>query len=175
MQNSSGGGNTQYLAFTACSNLKWLSTRVPSRVHLANVRLHFNGWHSERRYQVRDSTCRLCRKEGCEDSLEHFLVCDFVHGCFPDSWKSGVPGRIAVGRFFLLGMPEEDMIVMSIFLFALYSVCNELRHCNIHSELKHSLWRAMGEIYLRPRTKQAWCRIFGPPPGSTRRPRTAVT
>ena len=40
------GGHVQYLTYTACENLKWLSRRVPSKVHLANVRLHFNGWHT---------------------------------------------------------------------------------------------------------------------------------
>jgi len=161
------GGNPQFLAYTACRNLKWLSMQVPSRVHLANVRLHFNGWHTDCRYQRRDSLCRFCEGAGTEDRVEHFLECDFVHNCFPAHWKPGSTSHIPVERFFLLRMPEEDMIVMSVFNYALYTICNEIRHCNIHPELKQALWRTMGGIYLKPRAKQAWLRIFGPPGGVT--------
>ena len=50
------------LAGLACKYLHLLSRRVPSRVHLANVRLHYNGWHTEARCQHRsNSKCVFCR------------------------------------------------------------------------------------------------------------------
>ena len=49
---------------------------------------------------------------------------------------------------------------MSVFNFALYIVCNVLRHCDVRSELRLCLFRIMGEIYLQPSAKKAWGDIF---------------
>jgi len=156
------GGNEQYLAHTACLNLKWLSTQVPARVHLANVRLHLNGWHTERRYQ-RNSVCRFCEIADSEDSIEHFVRCSWVSSFFPRSLQVEAPGRISHALLFLFGVGESEKIAISIFNFGLYTVCNELRHSNNKRDLKLTLKRIMGEIYMRPAVLQAWERFFGYP------------
>ena len=162
------GGHVPYLTFTACENLKWLSLQVPARVHLANVRLHFNGWHTDRRYQDKHTQCRFCRDEHSEDSLEHYMICTWVNSCFPPHWKTGSPPQVQSSRFFLLCLPQQEVITMSVFHFALYSVCNELRHCNIRSDLKHCLWRAMREVYLKPAVRKVWEETFGHPVSAQR-------
>ena len=75
------GSNTPMkLAVSAATHLKWLGKRLPSRVHLANVRFQFNGWHTARRYQRRvGSSCPFCNNEAAEDSIEHFVYCPAVH------------------------------------------------------------------------------------------------
>ena len=157
------GGYVPYLTFSACSNLKWLSKQVPARVHLVNVRLHFNGWHTECRYQRRDTLCRFCMKEDSEDRIEHFLVCEWVNSCFPPHWKEGDPPIVPTGKFFLLCLTDDEKIAMSVFIYALYTVCNELRHSCIRPELKQTLLRTMGEVYLRPSVRKVWDGIFGFP------------
>ena len=47
------------LAAKAAKNLRWLAKRVPPRVHIANTRLHLNGWHTGRRYQRRNESCKF--------------------------------------------------------------------------------------------------------------------
>ena len=88
------------LTSKACKNLVWLSRGVPARVHLANLRLHFNGWHTSARYQQRaGSTCLFCSQEGSEDSLEHILVCPFIHSLLPHNLKKGAPPRLPIKHF----------------------------------------------------------------------------
>ena len=166
----------EFLTYTACNNLKWLSQQVPARVHLANVRLHFNGWHTECRYQVKNSTCRFCHDPDSEDRIEHYLKCSFVHSFFPDSWKMGQPPRVPIGKFFLFCLPDDEKVAMAIFIFGLYSICNQLRHCDIKPELHQALRRTMGEIYLKPSARNTWDGIFGfPRPPEQHRPRVHTT
>ena len=162
-------GSVPYLTYTACENLKWLSHHVPARVHLANARLHFNGWHTECRYQRRGAPCRFCLEQGSEDRIEHFLECEWVSSCFPLLWKQGEPPKVPPSKFFLLGLGEDDKVVLAISNWSLYTVCNSIRHCNIRSELRRALMRTMGEIYMRPSVKKAREDIFGfpRPPEST--------
>ena len=67
------------LAQRSLTKLKLLSRWVPPRVHISNVRLHFNGWHTEARYQRRVGiVCISCQREDSEDSIEHILRCPCI-------------------------------------------------------------------------------------------------
>ena len=102
--------------------------------------------------------CRFCDEERSEDSLEHFLVCKWVHSCFPACWKQGA--TVPAAKFFLLMLSPSEKVAMSIFIFALYTICNEIRHCNVQPEAKQALWRVAGEVYLRPFARKAWNEFF---------------
>ena len=39
--------NVAGITLTKVKCLKWLARRVPPRVHIANTRFHFNGWHTD--------------------------------------------------------------------------------------------------------------------------------
>ena len=91
----------------AAKVLKWLSSRVPARVHNANVRLHLNGFHTGRRYQNREAICPFCQSSTSEDSIEHLLRCSVIQNLFPPSLKSGNPARIPAKMFFLLEGSQE--------------------------------------------------------------------
>ena len=154
------GGYDQHLAFTACQTLKWLSSQVPARVHVANVRFHFNGWHTHRRYQDRVRKCRFCDLAGTEDSIEHFVCCSWVNSCFPPHLKTGSPPRIPKSLFFLLGLGDDEKVAIAIFIYALYTICNEVRHSGVTSDLHLILERVMGEVYMKPAVLNTWRRIF---------------
>ena len=142
------------LAFSAATQLKWIGKRLPSRVHLANVRFHFNGWHTARRYQRRHgSSCPFCKNESAEDSIEHFVYCPAVHGLFPESWKSGNPPRIPLRNLFLFGLSGEQRLAVALIMYALYSVHNEYRHSNHRHDFKNTVFRIIAEVYLQPRLK----------------------
>ena len=150
------------LTSKACKNLLWLSRRVPARVHLANLRLHFNGWHTSARYQQRaGSTCLFCSQEGSEDSLEHILVCPFIHSLSPPSFKKGAPPRLPIKHFFLFGLDGKHRIAMAVFVFALYTMHNELRHSADKSERRHCISRIAGDACARPAMRHAWRDVFG--------------
>jgi hypothetical protein len=153
-------GYVPFLTYTACSNLKWLSTKVPARVHLANVRLHFNGWHTERRYQRKHSVCTFCKLHGSEDSLEHYFKCSFVNNRFPRDWKVAGSQTIEACKFVLLRLSDNEKIVMSVFNYALYNMSNFLRHVDARSDLNHTLYRIMGEVYLKPSVRKTFEDIF---------------
>ena len=58
----------------SCKHLRWIGKCVPARVHIANMRFHCNGWHTEARYQRRSgSVCMFCELDNSEDSIEHIL------------------------------------------------------------------------------------------------------
>ena len=73
-----------------CKHLRWLGKVVPSRVHLANIRFHCDGWHTAARYQRRvGSQCVFCQQTQSEDSINHILRCPIIQDLFPESLKRG--------------------------------------------------------------------------------------
>ena len=87
-----GHMSSGFYSQVACHTLKKLSTEVPARVHLANVRFHCNGWHTEARYQRRlGSRCNFCQDPSSQDCIEHLLVCPRIQTFFPARMKSGSP------------------------------------------------------------------------------------
>ena len=151
----------EYLTYTACQNLKWLSLHLPSRAHLANVRFHFNAWHTNRRYQRRDKLCIFCGQEGSQDSIEHIVVCQVVQACLPSSLKAGTPPSVPAKTFFLIALDDDTKVVMGVFIFALYTMHNEVRHGAGMTDFKKTIRRIMTEIYMKPRILKLWEALFG--------------
>ena len=150
------------IGVVACKNLLWLGRRVPSRVHLANIRLHYNGWHTARRYQRRaGSACLFCNADGSEDSIEHILKCDFVHSLFPRCLKKGSPPRVPLKHFFLFGLDGKHKIAFGLMNFALYTMHNNLRHDPSKTELRQCIRRIAGEVRLKPPYQKIWEDVFG--------------
>ena len=150
------------IGVVACKNLLWLGRRVPSRVHLANIRLHYNGWHTARRYQRRaGSTCLFCNADVSEDSIEHILKCDFVHSLFPRCLKKGSPPRVPLKHFFLFGLDGKHKIAFGLMIFALYTMHNNLRHDPNKTELRLCIRRIAGEVRLKPPYQKIWEDVFG--------------
>jgi hypothetical protein len=146
----------------ACKNLLWLGKRVPSRVHLANIRLHYNGWHTARRYQRRaGSICAFCNAATSEDSIQHILKCEFVHNLSPNYLKKGSPPHIPVKYVFLFGLDGKHKIAFGLMVFALYTMHNELRHRPTRIELRQCIMRIAGEIHLQPSHRNMWEEVFG--------------
>jgi hypothetical protein len=49
---------------------------------------------------------------------------------------------------------------MSVFNYALYNMSNFLRHVDARSELKLTLFRIMGEVYLKPAVRKVFDDTF---------------
>ena len=125
--------------------------------------------HTERRYQRRSCACRFCDRVLSEDSIEHFVECAWVNSCFPAHLKVGSPPKVPKAVFFLDGLAEVEKVVVAIFNFALYTLCNELRHTQDRADLTLTLKRIMGEVYMRPAVLNAWQDFFGFRPCTERR------
>ena len=141
------------LSELAVKHLKWLGTRVPPRVHSASIRLHCNGWHTARRYQ-QQKPCVFCKSE--EDSIEHILHCSTIQHMLPPEFKVGVPGRVPMKSFFLFELDGRQRILMSLFVFGIYTLHNQIRHSNETRELRHSLYRIISDVPLHKSIRQAW-------------------
>jgi len=140
------------LSERAISRLAWLSPHVPPRVHVANVRLHLNAWHTKRRYQQTDLTpCHFCGKQ-VVDSLEHIFHCDLVRLLFPSAWRGNI------SRCFFLSGGDEDVLLASILLYGIYAHHCAARHSSTpaHIESKDSIARLIGELSVNRKVYQLW-------------------
>ena len=150
------------VAQRSLSKLRLLSKWVPPRVHNSNVRLHFNGWHTEARYQRRlGSVCMFCRGEDSEDSIEHILRCPFIHNLFPASLKKGYPPRVPPKTFFLYGLDKQHQMAVSLMVHAIYSMHNNLRHDPHHGEVRQTMARIAQEVGVSWSFRNAWADVFG--------------
>ena len=132
------------------------------RVHTSNVRLHFNAWHTEARYQRRlGSICLLCQQEDSEDSIEHILRCPFINDLFPASLKKGYPPRVPPKTFFLYGLDRKHQMAVSLMVHAIYTMHNSIRHNPHHSEVRKTIARIAGEVHLSWSFRNAWSDVFG--------------
>ena len=144
-----------------CIFLKWLSRRVPPRVHIANTRFHFNGWHTRRRYQNRqDLSCMFC-KAG-EDSIEHFVHCKAIQQLFPSYLRTGNPPKVPVANFFLRGLDGRHRLTFALVIYAIYRIHNEFRHSSDHTDFKRCCLRIITDVPLRPEFVLAWKEILCP-------------
>ena len=50
---------------------------------------------------------------------------------------------------------------MSVFNFALYTICNTIRQIDFGLEAKQALYRIMGDVYLKPSVRKVWEDTFG--------------
>ena len=120
------------LAQRSLTKLRLLSKWVPPRVHISNVRLHFNGWHTEARYQRRlGSVCLFCQQEDSEDSIEHILRCPFIHDLFPRYLKKGYPPKVPPKTFFLYGLDKKHQMAVSLMVHAIYTMHKDT-FCVVH-------------------------------------------
>ena len=103
------------------------------------------------------------------DSIEHYVGCAWVNSFFPQHIKVGSPPQVPKPVFFLVGLGDNEKIAVSIFNYALYTMCNELRHSGDRTDLKLTLKHVMGEIYMKPAARQVWEDFFGFPRGQARR------
>ena len=131
-----------HLAMSTCKRLIWLSRRVPPRVHIANVRFQFNGFHTSRRYQ-KHTRCLFCRQPAASDCIEHLVVCQAVQDLFPSHLKKGSPPRIPVANFFLIGHDDTHRIVFALVIYALYTLHNEFRHTSDRHEFRRRIHHIM--------------------------------
>jgi hypothetical protein len=150
------------LAQRSVAKLRSLSKCVPPRVHLSNVRLHFNGWHTEARYQRRlGSVCLFCQREDSEDSIEHILRCQFIQDLFPASLKKGYPPRVPPKTFFLYGMDRKHQMAVSLMVHAIYTMHNSIRHNPHHAEVRKTIARIAEEVNVSWTFRNAWSDVFG--------------
>jgi len=147
--------NVAGITLTAVKYLKWLARRVPPRVHIANTRFHFNGWHTKRRYQNRaDKSCMFCKLG--EDSIEHFVHCQTVNSLLPSYLKKGNPPKVPVAHFFLRDLDGKHRIIFALIVYGIYAIHNEFRHSTDHSDFKRCVLRVIADVPLRPEFTKAW-------------------
>ena len=113
----------QELVDKAVRNLAWLSKPVPPIVHMSNVRLHFNGWHTHRRYQ-RNLPCEFCKGPSTLDCLEHYFSCRTLMEIFPVylHCRSGGRRRVPIQSWFLLELDKPAKLVMALYIHAIYKL-----------------------------------------------------
>ena len=107
------------LAENAAKHLQWISKRLPPRVQLACVRFQFNGWHTGRRYQRRDTPCMFCNNINAMDSIEHIIRCDAIQDLFPPSMKTNHANRVPPSHFFFYGLDGRHRLAVALMLYAI--------------------------------------------------------
>jgi hypothetical protein len=140
------------LSERAISRLAWLSQHVPPRVHVANVRLHLNAWHTKHRYQQTNlSACYFCGRQGV-DSLEHIFHCDLIRSLFPARWRGNL------SKCFFLSGGQDEVLLASLLLYGIYAHHCAARHSSTptHIESKASIARLIGELSVNKQVYQVW-------------------
>jgi hypothetical protein len=140
------------LSERAISRLAWLSQHVPPRVHVANVRLHLNAWHTKRRYQQTNLTaCYFCGRQ-VVDSLEHIFHCDLIRSLFPARWRGNL------SKCFFLSGGQDEVLLASLLLYGIYAHHCAARHSSTptHIESKASIARLIGELSVNKQVYQVW-------------------
>ena len=129
--------------------LKFLSTQIPPKVLLANVRLHLNGFHTARRYQ-KSKPCLFCNHPYSADSLEHILKCQKIRTLFHPSWHANF-----VRRLFLLDGEGPECITHAYVVYGIYCLHNEMRHSDTADEVAlHIKWnRVLVELPITSKSK----------------------
>ena len=150
------------LAHNAAKQLRWISKRLPPRVQIACVRFLFNGWHTGRRYQKRDSTrCLFCSMNNAEHSIEHLVYCPAVHDLFPDSLKTDSAHRVPLTSFFLIGLDGRHRLTFALILYALYGVHNDFRHSRNHKDFKLCVFQVLFDTDMNQQVRRAVSDILG--------------
>ena len=94
-----------------------------------------------------------------EDSIEHIVRCPKIQGLFPREFQIGGSGRVPVKSCFLFGLDGRFRILMSLFVYGIYTLHNEIRHSGETREMRHSLFRIISAVPLSKTVKQAWLDI----------------
>ncbi len=142
------------LSERAIRRLHWLSGYFPPRAHAANVRLHLNAWHTERRYRgkypSRYSQCCFCNLR-VVDSIEHFLWCTCLQRLFPPSWRGN-----KAKCFFLAGPAEEEILLGGMLVYGIYAFHCFARHANDTSEPLLAIIRLIMEVSWNAKAMSTW-------------------
>jgi len=147
----------QKLATAAAKHLRWISKRLPPRVHIACCRFQFNGWHTGTRYQKRDSTrCMFCKSDGAEDSIEHFVFCRSIQDLFPSSLRTDHPDRVPLKYFFLHDLDGRHRLTFALIIYSIYAVHNDFRHSANHSDFKKCIYQSIADVHMN---KQIRCAV----------------
>ena len=144
------------LACSAARNLRWLAKRVPPRVHIANTRFQFNGWHTGRKYEKRDTPCYF----------EHLLCCPAVQAILPGHLKRGTPARVPIESFFLHGLDGRHRVVLAIILYAYYMLYIRFitisdTHTHDRRDFKLCVQRTASDIQMRLEVRRALHECLG--------------
>ena len=143
------------LAESAAKHLRWISKRLPPRVQLACVRFLFNGWHTGRRYQRRDSFCMFCGNVEAEDRIEHIIQCDAIQDLFPASLKTNHAKRVPPSHFFFYGLDGRHRLTFALMLYAIYSVHNDFRHSLNHTDFKQCVMTTLLDVQVNKQIRRA--------------------
>ena len=148
------------LAAQAIRHLQWLAQVVPPRVHMANIRLHLNGWHTSARYQRKPvGRCLFCRNPKAEDRIEHIFRCPAARQIMPDRLKSGTPSTVLAHTWRLFYLEKQDQLVMALYVHAMYTMYNLYRHIPDRGEFRQSVERLVLEIHWKDKHRR-FLKIF---------------
>ena len=139
--------------------MRFLSKRVPPKVHNACVRWLCNGFHTGRRYQFAQP-CLFCLNPDTEDSIEHFVNCPFLLGCLPFSIRNLEP-RLRMNMMFFMTDSKACTVGLALFIFSIYNTHNYLRHNLNHKDLKRLFQRSIHDCHLHPADLALWARLVG--------------
>ena len=117
-------------------HLRWLSSHVPPRVHMSNIRLHLNAWHTRSRYQQTGSACVFCGNSLAEDRIEHIIFCPTIQGIMPACLKAPYTGKVSPDTWFLHGTYKQDKLLTALYVHAIYVAHNTYRHSPDRGELR---------------------------------------
>ena len=139
-----------------------MSRRVPPNVHNANIRFHFNGFHTRRRYQ-QESLCLFCGHPDSEDSIEHITMCNRLNVVLPHCWKSAGSQIVPASLWFLAEGNHKTKLLMACFIFSIYTVHNQIRHSGNTTDLKHQLYMSLSTVKLHKALRRLWELLFHNP------------
>ena len=118
----------------------------PLRVHMSNVRLHLNAWHTGARYQKKHTTCLFCNNSTAEDRIEHIFFCPVVQDVMPYRLKAGTPRLVSVDTWLLINMEKQNRLLMALYVHAVYTMHNTYRHTTDRGEFRKSVQRCVLDI-----------------------------
>jgi len=78
----------------------------------------------------------FCKTGDAEDSIEHFIYCRAIQDLLPSSMKVYHANRVPPSHFFLQGLDGRHRLTFALILYGIYTVHNELRHSNNHTDFK---------------------------------------
>ena len=141
------------------------------RVAFAFLSTLFNRWTTSRRFQQK-LTCSLCRREGTEDSLEHFFFCGrtkVILQYMGLPHEAGEGGAVGLRRRFLLldgATCVEERIKRYLLIYVLHSVFNMVKAQGVSLDDDRTV-RELAEHFLMKgargcaKTEEVACRMRG--------------
>ena len=104
---------------------------------------------------MRDTKCMFCREESSEDSIEHFVHCKAIQNLFPGSMKILPMNTIPASHFFLHNLDGRRRLVFALVLYAIYTVHNDFRHSNNHSDFNKCVITSLLDVRMNRQIREA--------------------